>query len=188
MLGDQQYSYWLARHVLPNEHHVRTWLGRFSHIEVDDIIQEAYVVMAEAEIDNISNPIAYFYTVCRNLVLKHYKKARIVEIVALADIQSDLLPDHTPSLEAIADARAELRFLNSVIQRLPERCRNVFIDRKINGFTQKDCAKNLGITENSVEKQLARALFSISKLYAQRGKSQTIPVTGGVDNDKKSHS
>ena len=188
MLGDQHYSYWFARHILPNEHLVRTWLGRFPQIEVDDIIQEAYVIMAEAELDNISNPIAYFYTVCRNLILKHYKKARIVEIVALADVQNDLLADHMPSLEVVADARAELRFLNSVIQRLPERCRNVFIDRKINGFTQKDCAKNRGISENSVEKQLARALLSISKFYAQRDKSQAIPIRGGVGNDKKSHS
>lgn len=114
MLGDQHYSYWFAKHILPNEHVVRTWLGRFPQIEVDDIIQEAYVIMAEAELGNISNPIAYFYTVCRNLILKHYKKARIVEIVALADVQNDLLADHMPSLEAVADARAELRFLNSV--------------------------------------------------------------------------
>lgn len=188
MRDDQRFTDWLARHILPNEYLVRIKLARFPHIEVDDIIQEAYVIMAEAETDNISNPVAYFYTVCRNLVLKHYKKARVVEIVALADIQNELLVDHTPSLENVADARAELRFLNSVIQSLPERCRDVFIDRKVNGFTQKDCAKIRGISENSVEKQLARALHSISKFYAQRDKSRTDSITRRVKNDKKRHS
>ncbi|MDN7351865.1 RNA polymerase sigma factor [Acetobacter senegalensis] len=188
MVDNQQCCYWLARHILPNEQLVRTWLRRFPNIEVDDIIQEAYVIISEKDINNITNPIAYFHMICRNLVLKNYKKSRIVEIVALTDIQNDALIDQSPSLDAIVDARAELRFLNFVIQSLPERCRNVFIDRKVNGFTQKGCSKNLGISENSVEKQLARALVFISKLYAQREKIQATPKTGGVDNEKKIHS
>ncbi|BBC81010.1 RNA polymerase sigma factor [Acetobacter orientalis] len=178
MLASTERSHWLASYILPNEHIVRAWLARFPDFEADDIIQEAYVILSEADISRVSNPVGYFHTICRNLVLRHYKKAQIVNVTALADLQNDSLIDQTPSVEEIANARAELRFLEDAIQQLPEKCRSVFIDRKINGHSQKDCSKKLGISESSVEKRLARALVLISKLYGQREKDPQKAITG----------
>nr|WP_025827661.1 sigma-70 family RNA polymerase sigma factor [Acetobacter persici] len=172
MLADQERSYWLAKHIVPNEHLVRAWLARFPDIEADDIIQEGYVVISEADISRVFNPIGYFHTICRNLVLKHYRRAQIVSVTAIADILNDTLADQTPSIEETLDARAELQFLDQIIQNLPETCRNVFICRKINGSPQKQCARELGLSENSVEKQLARALALIAKSYGQRDMPQ----------------
>lgn len=187
MLANTERSYWLAQHILPNEHLVRSWLARFSDIETDDIIQEAYVVLAGNDLSKVTNPIGYFHTICRNLVLRHYKKAQVVNVTALADLQNDTLIDQTPSVEEIANSRAELRFLESVIQKLPEKCRVVFIERKINGCPQKDCSKKLGISESSVEKRLARALVLISKFYGQR-EIEPQKIRTGLTRGAKRHS
>lgn len=93
-------------------------------------------------------------------------------MTAIADILNDTLIDQTPSIEDTLDARAELKFLDQIIQKLPDACRRVFVCRKINGHPQKHCARELGISENSVEKQLARALALIAKSYGQRDMDQ----------------
>lgn len=185
MLSNTERSHWLARYIVPNEHIVRSWLARFSDFEADDIIQEAYVILSEADISNVTNPVGYFHTICRNLVIRHYKKAQIVSVTAIADLQNDSLIDQTPSAEDITNARAELRFLEDVVQQLPETCRYVFIDRKINGYAQKDCARRLGISERSVEKRLARALVLISRFYGQREKAPHNTPTGLTRGNKR---
>lgn len=185
MIGDKERSRWLAEHIVPNEHLVRSWLARFQNLEVDDIIQEGYVALSEADISQISNPIGYFHTICRNIVLRHYKKAQVVSVMAIADLQNDALIDQSPSIEDIADSRAELRFLEKIVQQLPVSCRHVFICRKINGCAQKHCAEQLGISENSVEKQLARALVLISKFYGQREKENTKKAIGPVRGNRR---
>lgn len=184
MLVDQERGYWLAKHIVPNEHLIRAWLARFSDIEADDIIQEGYVIISEANISKILNPIGYFHTICSNLVLRHYRKAQVVSVTAIADILSNTLVDQTPSIEDTLDARAELKFLDQIIQDLPDTCRNVFICRKINGYPQKQCAQELGISENSVEKQLARALTLIAKSYGQRNMDQR-KKTGPIRGNRK---
>ncbi|GAN68527.1 RNA polymerase sigma factor [Acetobacter orleanensis] len=184
MLADQERGYWLAKHIVPNEHLIRTWLTRFSDIEADDIIQEGYVIISEADVGKIFNPIGYFHTICRNLVLRHYRKAQVVSVTAIADILNDTLVDQTPSIEDTIDARAELRFLDQIIQELPDTCRKVFIYRKIKDYPQKECARKLGISENSVEKQLARALTLIARSYGQRDSDQRKKV-GLVRGNRK---
>lgn len=185
MLEEKERSYWLAKHILPNEYLVRTWLARFPDIEADDIIQEGYVLLSEADLGKIINPVGYFHTICRNLVLRYYKKAQVVSVTAIADLQNDTLIDQTPSVEEIAGARAELRFLQTIIEQLPQPCKNVFICRKINGYSQKRCAEKLGISENSVEKQLVRAHSLISKFYAQRDKPQSKKILGHVRGNRR---
>lgn len=185
MLAGTERSHWLATYILPNEHTVRAWLARFPDFDSDDIIQEAYVILSEADISRVSNPVGYFQTVCRNLVLRHYKKAQIVSVTAIADLQDGSLIEQAPSVEEIADARAEIRFLEDVVQQLPEKCRSVFVNRKINGYSQKECSKQLGISESTVEKQLARALVLISKLYGQREKNAQKAKTGPARGNRR---
>ncbi|MGH8323270.1 MAG: RNA polymerase sigma factor, partial [Steroidobacteraceae bacterium] len=43
------------------------------------------------------------------------------------------------------------------VQELPERCRQVFTLRKVYGYSQKEIAARMNITENTVEQQLIKA-------------------------------
>ncbi|MGG6430223.1 RNA polymerase sigma factor [Acetobacter ghanensis] len=167
-------SIWLATHILPHEGHIRTWLRRYGDIEADDIIHEAYVVMAQADWASVTNPRAYFVSICRNLVMQHYRRARVVPVTSLALMQTDTMPDTTPSAERVVHARQEIRFLEKAIAKLPSRCRDIFILRRARGLTQKECAAQLSISENIVEKQLARALVFLSKTYSESDREMTV--------------
>ena len=54
---------WLATYIMPIEPESRGWLRRVAPagLEVDDVIQEAYKIMAGlADVSRIGNPRAYF--------------------------------------------------------------------------------------------------------------------------------
>lgn len=84
------------------------------------------------------------------------------------------MPDTTPSTERIVHARQEVRFLEKAVVKLPARCRDIFILRRARGLTQRECAAQLNISENIVEKQLARALVFLSKEYSESDREMTV--------------
>ncbi|MFT8675119.1 MAG: sigma-70 family RNA polymerase sigma factor [Acetobacter sp.] len=172
--NSDQCSIWLATHILPHENHIRARLRRYADIDADDIIHEAYVTIAEADWAGIGNPRAYFMSICRNLVMQHYRSARVVPVTSLALMQAETMPDTMPSDERVVHARQEMRFLEKAIAKLPARCRDIFILRRARGLSQRECAAHLNISENVVEKQLARALVFLSKEYSESEREMTV--------------
>jgi RNA polymerase sigma-70 factor (ECF subfamily) len=55
-------------------------------------------------------------------------------------------------------AREQLRLVQRLIDNLPARCRGVFLLRRIEGLSQRQTAERLGVSENVVEKEVARGL------------------------------
>lgn len=152
---------WLAMHIMPWEIQSRGWLRRVvpPGLEVDDVIQEAYMIMASlADVSRIANPRAYFYQVIKSLISEYLRRARVAtrgaagESEALAEPQEGLTP------ERILSGRQELESLYRAIVRLPEPSRTIFVMRKIDNLPQKVIAQRLRISENTVEKQIARGL------------------------------
>lgn len=152
---------WLETQVLPHEAALRQWLSRRvqAPIEADDVLQEAYAVMASlADIGHVQNPRAYFFTVAQSLVLQQLRRARIVSIEAVAeverlDIVGDLL---TP--ERHASGGQDLRRIAEMIAGLPEKCRQAYLLRKVYGYSQREIAEKMGISENTVEKHIGKGL------------------------------
>ena len=59
------------------------------------------------------------------------------------------------------DFSAFLPCLHKAIEKLPEKCRQIFILNKLEGLTQKEIAEYLGVSAKTVENQVA---IAISKL------------------------
>jgi RNA polymerase sigma-70 factor (ECF subfamily) len=75
------------------------------------------------------------------------------EDLAVADRRSDP--------EVALTSRAELSHVLTLIRGLPERCRQVFILRKVHGCSQAETAARLKLSENIVEKDTAKGLTLI---------------------------
>lgn len=91
---------WVGRQILPHEGEVRAWLRRSNlppH-EVDDVIQEAYCKLAGLEaVAHIHNPRAYFYQTARTIVLMQARRARIVRIDTIGEIDALNILDERPN-------------------------------------------------------------------------------------------
>jgi RNA polymerase sigma-70 factor (ECF subfamily) len=75
--------------------------------------------------------------------------------------------------------RQDIQYLEQAFSDLPPKCREVVELRKIAGLSQRDVAAQLGITEGTVEKQIAKGIrFLAAALGAYRNKVKTISEPG----------
>lgn len=162
--------HWVASQILPHEADVRAWLmrARLGRDDAEDILQESYCRMAElTAIEHITSPRAYFFTVARNIALMRLRRARIVRIESVDEIDRLEVMSDLPSPEQVSVARSDLARLKRVIATLPARCRQVFEMRKIEGLPQKEIARRMGLSEHMVENDAAKALRLIMKAMAE---------------------
>jgi len=71
--------------------------------------------------------------------------------------------------ERHASGRAELRLLERALDALPARCREVVRLRKIDGLSQREVAAQMGIAEDTVEKQIAKGMRALADALLQKG-------------------
>jgi len=147
---------------------VRAWLSRarVSPEDIDELIQEAYCRLAMLEsVDHIDRADAYFFSIARNLLLRNVKRARIVPIDRVAEIEA-WSADDAPSPERQAGGRLEYERVLGLIAKLPERCREIVRMRRIEGLSQKEIAARMGVTEKVVEKQVWQGVRAIQAALA----------------------
>lgn len=152
---------WFLRSILPHEPSLRAWLSRrrLPGLEVDDVIQETYSLLAaRATFDDILHPKAYLFQMARSLVVRHLRRSKIVAFHALEDIGEDLPFDEGPSPEQFTLDRDALRRLAGAIAALPPQAQRALILRRVHELSQRDIAAAMGLSENTVEKHIARAL------------------------------
>lgn len=179
---------WIARNVLPHEAALRGWLARKPGLpfEADDLIQETYAIFAGlASVDHIRNPRTYMYQTAYSLALQQMRRARIVSIQSVADIEALEAAADAPSPEDHAADRQELQRLADAIGALPRRCGEVFTLRKVEGLAQRDVAARLGLAESTVEKHLAKAIRLLADIFS-RGGNPGAGASSLVTNDRAS--
>ncbi len=136
--------------------------------EVDDIVQETYLRLRRAVVaQEIRQPRAYLYRTARNLALDHIKKAANSRSVEWHESAGYAATHNDPTLGATESAESFRHFCDSVDQ-LPPRSQQVFVLKKVYGFTQREIASKLGITENTVENHVALATRRCTEAMGQR--------------------
>ncbi|SRR5258706_1653304 len=152
---------WLAEHILPSEPRLRAWLARrrVVDLDIDDIVQEAYAVLAELNsVAHIRNPHTYLFSVAHSIILQHVRRMRIVSIETVAELdQLGIYSEEPTPEEALSDFQ-ELRGLAQLIAGLPRKCREAFTLRKIESLSQREIASRMHISESTVEKHISKAL------------------------------
>ena len=152
---------WITTEILPHEFGVRRWLAGNRSVagQEDDLIQEAYCRIARgADPTQISSGRAYFFQVIRNLLIEQIRHHRVVRIDAMAELESLIVIDEMPDAERTVVGRQQLLHVQHLIESLPPRCREVFKARRIEGLSQLQTAVKLGLSENTVRKEVAQGL------------------------------
>lgn len=163
---------WVSLNVLPHEAELRMKLSLVCKdaAEIDDVLQEVYCRLLKLEsVEQIWEPRGYVMRMAKNIVIDQFRHNTVVEIDAMANLEELDVPDPAPTPERIAMARAELQWVMGLIAGLPERCRRVIRARRIDGLSQDDTARSLGLTKSVVEKETMRGMALISEHIERAG-------------------
>lgn len=172
---DRERTRWFLRTILPHEPALRGWLSRrpLPGIDPDDIIQEAYTILAELKtVDTIHYPRAYLFQVARSVITRHVRRGRIVPIHAVDDLERLGHPDDAASPEQYAIDRDELRQLARAIAAMPRKTREAFILRRVEGLSQREIAAQMRISENTVETHISRGIRFLIDWFGRGGKTR----------------
>jgi len=164
---------WLAQNIVPNERGIRAWLSRRCYdLDVDDIIQEMYARIAALEsVDKIRNPRQYATQVAFSILANQLRHARIVPMMPISDFDDNKLgawDEVTP--EERVGMRDDIHQIYAALSELPPRCRQAFLLRRVDGFSQKEVAARLGISEKTVEKYMAQGVRCLIRAFGRGGK------------------
>jgi RNA polymerase sigma-70 factor (ECF subfamily) len=164
---EDEVEQWFAREILPLEPMLDRYLRRSwrDQWEVPDLRQDAYVRVYEAALrEKPFNPRNFLFQVARNLMIDRSRRKNVVSFDSFADFDGFEADGDQPDVEQSAAARQEARLLMTAIGELPPRCREVVTLRKIEGLSQREVAQKMGITEDTVERQVSNGVRLLRKL------------------------
>ena len=140
--------------------------------EIEDIVQETYVRICQIENrDNIKQPKSFLLKTAKNLAIDHIKRAES-QLVDSADETPELLHldlNDDAIYQQVASDEEFGQFCEAV-RLLPVQCRKVFILKKVYGYSQKEIAQQLELSESTVEKHIALGIKRCT--YFMMNKSQ----------------
>lgn len=164
-------SRWFLEEVQTHERELRAYLrGRFPELpDTDDLVQEAYARLLRARDRKSTLTRAYLFVVARNVALDLIRRRRLVSIEALADIDRLSVVEDKPDAAEALSHEQELALLAEAIRALPPRCAEIVTLRRIEGLSHREIAQKLGITESTVNAQLAIGLMRCRRYLCAHG-------------------
>jgi RNA polymerase sigma factor (sigma-70 family) len=128
--------------------------------EVDDVLQETFLRSFEASNrTTITYPRAFLLRTATNVAINRTMRAERRLVRSIEDFGHADVYLSSKSLDVDYEAKEQYRLLCKAVESLPARCREVFILRKVYGFSQKEISGLLGISESTVEKHIAKGLL-----------------------------
>lgn len=182
-MTQDEVDLWFAEEVLPLEAALTRYLWRAwpDKADIEDLRQEVFVRTYESGRVRRPPETRYFvFTVARNLLADKMRRRRIVAIDLVADLEAlSVLSDEVPIDRALS-WREEMARLEAAVLELPQKCREVFLLRKIEGLSQNEAARQLGVTESTIEKHTAKAMRALAKTFLGNDMPQVSALPGGL--------
>ena len=175
---------------MPHESGLRGWLARrgIAEHDIDDIIQETYAkLVVLPSVDAIRDPRSYTYQVALSVHVTNLRKSNVIPIKVIPHFEQAGIAAPDPSPEQVVGDRGELELLARALAKLPERCRAVFMARRVEGLSHRETAQKLGISEKTVEKHMARGIRHLMDIFGRGGKSPAPASMERMEQTERHH-
>jgi RNA polymerase sigma-70 factor, ECF subfamily len=136
--------------------------------EAADVLQDVFVIAFE-RLDTLREPAAFRAWLARittSLVRRRRLKKRFLRVLGLDDGGEDDGLDRLAGSWVSAEARAELTRIDRALQRVPERCRDAWLLRNVEGEALEDVAGACGCSLATVKRWIAAADEEIARAIA----------------------
>jgi RNA polymerase sigma factor (sigma-70 family) len=147
---------------------MRALLRMLPHAEAEEVVQEAslkvWSCLYSLEKD-AQKP--YWFRTARNIAISRLRHEKVHR-------EAVHLLEPLEQMRSVADAAVahETRqfevLLREAINELPPVCRNVFVFRKIEGYSQKEIAEKLGVSVNTVENHISNGMRFCRQFITRR--------------------
>ncbi|MBQ1497693.1 MAG: sigma-70 family RNA polymerase sigma factor [Sphingomonas sp.] len=139
-------------------------------LDAEDAVQEVFVRLSQrkALADDVHQPESYIFATAANVATDLHRRATV-----RANGRHELFDDvlHAPldlDPETICAGREALRAVVVALKELPERTRTIFILARLEQMKQAEIARRLGVSLNTVEKHLHRAVAYLGERAGRR--------------------
>lgn len=142
--------------------------------EIEDIVQETYVRACQAEHRNeIRTPRSFLYRTARNLALDYTKRAETRLTLNEEFSEDSLFDEHELSDQTLNKVCSDEEFVMfcDAVRLLPTECRRTFVLKKVYGYSQREIAEELGLSQSTVEKHVAQGVKRCAQHMAERTES-----------------
>ncbi len=158
---------WFVREVLPLEAMLMHFLQQNwrNTSDLEDLRQDIYTRVLDAAEHGIPEKTKPFvFSTARNLLINRVLREQIVPFDAVADLDSLGVASDAPGPDRSVIARDELRKLTAALDRLPPRCREAVLLRRIEGLSRREIAERMGVTENTVADHIRTGMNALADM------------------------
>lgn len=163
---------WFTEEILPHESALKAYLRkRFPDLnEVDDLVQESYVKLLTAgQKGPIKSTRAYLFTIARNAAISRLRGPHVFSDQSLDAPKVQAVSSDDPDVMHAVARKQEIAILGEAIASLPSRCREIFVQVKLQGMSHQAVADWLGLSVDTVHAQVARGLKKCTEYLREHG-------------------
>lgn len=136
-----------------------------SEYEAENIVQNTFLYLWENQdvLSSLNNINAFLFTLVKNRCIDYLRK-QLKErgVQPLSEIQEKELELKLYSLQKFDENKLSQEeidhIINTAINSLPPRCKEIFILSRLEGLSHKEIAEQLNISTNTIEGQIVIAL------------------------------
>jgi RNA polymerase sigma-70 factor (ECF subfamily) len=154
-----------------NAQFLKRFLARFfsNQQDIDDVAQETYLrAFAAEQKHRIEQPKAFLFKVAKNIALTELtrKSRQITEYID--DATEPLVMERHAPADEVAEAHENIGIYCESVSRLPAKCRQAFLLRKVHGLRHKEIAERMNLSISSIEKYLRQATLETADFIERR--------------------
>lgn len=154
--------------------------------EVEDILQDAYIkTYCAAKKDKINNPNAFLAKTARNLALNHINSYYEKNAEQMGENVDQLVIDSNASVEEQVASQNRFQDLCLAVRTLPPKCRKVFVLKKVYGYSHKEIAQEMEISEKTIEKHISKGIKHCVEYFSALEAEKAQEKTGTVKEPRK---
>lgn len=136
------------------------WVARIvGELAAEDVAQSLYLrVQRIQDHPPIANKRSFLFRLAHNLAVDHLRAERRRQAMFDGGVDASHVGSAEPSAEARLLDREKVARITAAVERMPLRCRQVFVLIKLDGLSVAETAERIGVSRDMVRKHVRHAL------------------------------